>query len=109
MPSRRTIGAATTLAFRRDFAKNLAIADHVRQLASEKRCTPAQLELAWLLTKSEVIPIPGTSSMARLEENVRAVGVRLTESDIARIEQTLPKGAAAGTRYDPAMLDLVDR
>jgi aryl-alcohol dehydrogenase-like predicted oxidoreductase len=92
-----------------NFAKNLAIADQVRQLAIEKGCTPAQLALAWLLTKPDVIPIPGTSSVARLEENVRAADVRLTDSDIARIEQVLPKGAAAGARYDPVMLDLVDR
>jgi aryl-alcohol dehydrogenase-like predicted oxidoreductase len=92
-----------------NFARNLAIADQVRQLASEKGCTPAQLALAWLLTKPDVIPIPGTSSVARLEENVRAVDVRLADSDIARIEQALPKAAAAGARYDPIMLDLVDR
>src|SRR5262252_3266900 len=79
-----------------NFARNLAIADQVRQLASEKGCTPAQLALAWLLTKPDVIPIPGTSSVARLEENVRAADVRLTDSDIARIEQALPKAAAAG-------------
>src|SRR5215469_4361427 len=78
-----------------NFARNLAIADQVRQLASEKGCTPAQLALAWLLTKPDVIPIPGTSSVA--------------DSDIARIEQALPKAAAAGARYDPIMLDLVDR
>jgi len=92
-----------------NFARNLAIADQVRQLASEKGCTPAQLALAWLLTKPDVIPIPGTSSVARLEENVRAADVRLADSDIARIEQALPKAAAAGARYDPIMLDLVDR
>ncbi len=92
-----------------NFAKNLVIADRVRQIANEKGCTPAQLALAWLLTKPDVIPIPGTSSVARLEENVRAVDVHLTQDDIARIEQALPKGAAAGTRYDPAMLELVNR
>jgi aryl-alcohol dehydrogenase-like predicted oxidoreductase len=92
-----------------NFAKNLAIADRVRQLASEKGCTPAQLALAWLLTKPDVIPIPGTSSVARLEENVRAADLHLTEADVAKIEQALPKGAAAGTRYDAAMLELVDR
>lgn len=94
---------------RENFAKNLEIADRVRKLASEKECTPAQLALRWLLTKPDVIPIPGTSSMARLEENARAHDVRLTESDVARIEEALPKGAAAGMRYDSAMLDLVDR
>lgn len=92
-----------------NFAKNLAIVDRVSQLARERGCTPAQLALAWLLTKPEVIPIPGTSSVARLEENIRAVEVSLTDSDIARIEQVLPKGAAAGARYDPVMLHLVDR
>jgi aryl-alcohol dehydrogenase-like predicted oxidoreductase len=67
------------------------------------------LALAWLLRTPYVIPIPGTSSVARLEENVCALDVQLTESDLAQIERALPKGAAAGERYDPAMLDLVDR
>jgi aryl-alcohol dehydrogenase-like predicted oxidoreductase len=91
-----------------NFAKNLAIADRVRGLAAEKGCTPAQLALAWLLTKPDVIPIPGTSSVARLEENVGAAGLHLTGADIARIEDAVPKGVAAGTRYDPAMLQLID-
>jgi aryl-alcohol dehydrogenase-like predicted oxidoreductase len=92
-----------------NFTKNLAIAERVRQLASEKNCTPAQLALAWLLRKPAVIPIPGTSSPARLEENVRALEVRLTERDAAQIEEALPKGAAAGTRYDADGLKLIDR
>ncbi|MGH7622657.1 MAG: aldo/keto reductase, partial [Gemmatimonadaceae bacterium] len=92
-----------------NFTKNLIIADRIKQLAQEKGCTPAQLALAWLFTRPEVIPIPGTSSVTRLEENVRAVDVRLGQSDIARIDEALPKGAAAGKRYEPAALDLVDR
>ena len=91
-----------------NLAKNLRLADQLRQLASEKGCTPAQLALAWLLSKPDVIPIPGTSSVERLEENLRATDVQLTASDIARIEGALPKGSAAGTRYDPAMLALTD-
>lgn len=91
-----------------NFAKNLVIADRVRALADEKGCTPAQLALAWLLTKPDVIPIPGTSSVARLEENVRASEVYLTPGDSARIEQAVPIDAAAGTRYDAAALQLVD-
>ena len=91
-----------------NFARNLAIADHVREIAEKKNCTPAQLALAWLLSKPDVVPIPGTSSLARLEENVRAVDVELSERDIAAMEDVLPK-AAAGARYDPVMLDLVDR
>lgn len=91
-----------------NFAKNLAIADRVRNLAIEKGCTAAQLALAWLLSRPHVIPIPGTSSIPRLEENVRAVNFSLTKSDIAQIEDSLPKGAVAGARYDPAMLRLVN-
>jgi aryl-alcohol dehydrogenase-like predicted oxidoreductase len=91
-----------------NFQKNLSIADHVREIAAKKNCTPAQLALAWLLSKPDVVPIPGTSSLARLEENVRAVDVELSERDIAAIEDVLPR-AAAGARYDPVMLDLVDR
>ncbi len=91
-----------------NFAQNLALADRVRQIASEKGCTPAQLALAWLLRQPDIIPIPGTSSLERLEENARAVEVHLTEGEMARIEQAVPKGAASGTRYDPAMLELVD-
>jgi aryl-alcohol dehydrogenase-like predicted oxidoreductase len=92
-----------------NFTKNLALADGMRQLASEKGCTSAQLALSWLLTKPNVIPIPGTSSVARLEENIQAVDVHLTAADIARIEQASPKGVAAGTRYNPAMLAMVNR
>jgi aryl-alcohol dehydrogenase-like predicted oxidoreductase len=91
-----------------NFTKNLAIADHVKEIAAKKNCTPAQLALVWLLSKPDVVPIPGTSSLARLEENVRAVDVELSERDIAEIEDVLPE-AAAGARYDPVMLDLVDR
>jgi aryl-alcohol dehydrogenase-like predicted oxidoreductase len=92
-----------------NFAQNLAMADRVRELAAEKGCTPAQLALAWLLAKPGVIPIPGTSSVERLEENIRSGEVHLTESEIACIEKAVPKSAAAGARYDPAMLELVDR
>ncbi len=92
-----------------NFAKNVAVADRVRELASEKGCTPAQLALAWLLSRPSVIPIPGTSSEARLVENVQAAEVRLSASDVTRIEQAVPRGAAAGQRYDPAMQALVDR
>ena len=88
---------------------SLEIADRVRRLASEKGCTPAQLALAWRLSKPDVIPIPGTSSAARLEENVRAADVRLTASDLAQIERELPEGPATGPRYDAAMLELVDQ
>ena len=91
-----------------NFAKNVAVADRLRELAQEKGCAPAQLALAWLLTRPGVIPIPGTSSEARLVENAKAVNVVLSQDEIASIERAVPANAAAGARYDPDMLDLVD-
>jgi aryl-alcohol dehydrogenase-like predicted oxidoreductase len=91
------------------FARNLSIADRLREIAKEKYCTPAQIALAWLLRRhQDVIPIPGTSSMARLEENTRAADVALTEQDLNRIEHALPKGSVAGERYAPAMMKTIN-
>jgi aryl-alcohol dehydrogenase-like predicted oxidoreductase len=93
-----------------NFRKNLALADRIRELARAKGCTPAQLALAWLVRRhDDVIPIPGTSSIERLEENVRAVDVRLSSEELDRIDRIAPKGVAAGERYDPTALELVNR
>jgi aryl-alcohol dehydrogenase-like predicted oxidoreductase len=93
-----------------NFAKNLALVDHLNDLAERKSRTPAQLALAWMLCRHDnVVPIPGTSSIQRLEENAEAADVELTEADLERIEQISPRGAVAGKRYDPAMLGLVNR
>ena len=90
-----------------NFAKNLALVEHVKALAEERDCTPAQLALAWLLNRHDnVIPIPGTSSKQRLEENVAAVDIELSDEDLEKIEEISPRGAVAGKRYDPAMLGL---
>ncbi len=92
-----------------NFTKNVALADRLRDLAKEKGCTPAQLALAWLIVRNhDVIPIPGTSSIERLEENVGALDVHLTREELERIERMTPSGIAAGARYDSAMLGLVD-
>ncbi len=93
-----------------NFRRNLALADHVKELAERKGCTPAQLALAWLLNRHDnVVAIPGTSSIARVEENARAADIELDEAEMASIEQVSPRGAAAGGRYDPGMLGLVNR
>lgn len=92
-----------------NFAKNLQLAEQVRALAAAKDCTPAQLALAWLLARHEtVIPIPGTSNPRRLEENVAAVDVALTRQELDRLEEIAPKGVAAGTRYNEAMMTLLN-
>lgn len=83
-----------------NFKKNRELVQHVEAIAEEKGCTPAQLCLAWLLAQGpDVIPIPGTKRIERLEENLGAMRVHLTEADIDRISTAIPIGAAAGTRY----------
>ena len=81
------------------FEQNVALADRVRELAAAKGCTPAQLALAWLLTREDVVPIPGTSSLERLSENAAAADIQLTRDELAEIERRSPKGAATGERY----------
>lgn len=83
-----------------NFQKNLDLVQEIESMAREKRCTPAQLALAWLLAQGDdIVPIPGTKKRRRLEENVGALEVRITAEDRARINANLPAGAAAGTRY----------
>lgn len=83
-----------------NFEKNLELVDAVEELAREKGCTPAQLALAWLLARDErVVPIPGTRSIERLEENAASVGVELTRRDLDRLDKLAPMGVAAGARY----------
>lgn len=90
-----------------NFADNLALVDGVRALAEEKGCTPAQLALAWVLTRGDhVVTIPGTRSLERLAENAAAVDVALTEAELAALDRVLPPEAAAGDRY--ASMALVD-
>ncbi len=92
-----------------NFAKNLALVDKVEALAKGKGCTPSQLALAWLLAQGDdVIPIPGTSSPARLQENVDAAELRLAPVELAQLDEIAPKGAAFGERYPSAMARFVN-
>jgi aryl-alcohol dehydrogenase-like predicted oxidoreductase len=86
-----------------NFQRNLDLVERVTEIAQRKKCTPAQLALAWLLAQGQdVVPIPGTKQRRYLEENVAALGVELTSTDLERIEEVAPKGAAAGERYHEA-------
>ncbi len=88
-----------------NFQKNLEVVGKVREIASEKGATPSQLALAWLLSRGEdIVPIPGTKRREYLEENVAATEIKLTDEDLARIEEAAPAGVAAGERYDEASL-----
>lgn len=83
-----------------NFQKNLELLAKFKAIAVEKKCTPAQLALAWVLSKGkDIVPIPGTRKISRLEENAASLEVKLTDSDLERLEELFPKGAAAGQRY----------
>lgn len=86
-----------------NLAQNLALADAVQQLAQEQGCSPAQLALAWLLSRApEVVPIPGTRSLARLDENAAAATRVLDAGTLARIDERLARVPVAGARYAEA-------
>ena len=83
-----------------NFDRNLALVERVEELATEKDCTPGQLALAWVLAQGDdIVPIPGTTTVEHLEENVAALEVELTATDLADLEAVFPRGAAAGERY----------
>ena len=92
-----------------NFQQNLALVGRIEELAARKRCTPAQLALAWLLTHPGVVPIPGSKNRSRVEENARAVEVHLTSTDISELEGIAPKGVAAGARYPVTGMATVNR
>ncbi len=93
-----------------NFAKNLRLVDEINAFAAEKGCTPSQLALAWVLAQGEdIVPIPGTKRRKYLDENVRALQVKLTAADLARIDRVLPSGAAAGDRYVPQAMQALNR
>jgi aryl-alcohol dehydrogenase-like predicted oxidoreductase len=93
-----------------NFKKNLELADRVREVADEKGVTPGQLALAWLLAQGDdIVPIPGTKRRKYLEENAGAADVTLTEEDLARIEEVMPRGSAAGERYSEQQMRSVGR
>ncbi|TMK85498.1 MAG: aldo/keto reductase, partial [Actinobacteria bacterium] len=83
-----------------NFAKNLGLVEAVRAVAEEKGVTAGQLALAWVHAQgADVFPIPGTKRRTYLEENVAAVDISLSDGDLARLDEILPPGAAAGDRY----------
>jgi len=83
-----------------NFTRNLELVDRVKELADQKKCTPAQLALAWLLAQGDhIVPIPGTKKRERLRENLGALDVELSRQDLTRLDELAPAGAAAGARY----------
>ncbi len=92
-----------------NFAKNVRLVGEVHKIAEEKGCTPSQLALAWVLAQSEdLVPIPGTKHVRYLEENLEALNIQLTSSDLQRIDSIMPLGAASGDRYPEAAMKAVN-
>ncbi len=89
---------------------NLALVDRVKRIAEDKKVTPAQIALAWLLAqKPWIVPIPGTTKLHRLEENIGAVQVRLSSDDLRKIAQELAGVQLQGERYPPSFARTVGR
>ena len=83
-----------------NFAKNLELLERVRQFAAERDVTPSQLALAWVLAQGEdVVPIPGTKHRHYLDENIGALGIHLSDGDLAELDAAVPVGSSAGDRY----------
>jgi aryl-alcohol dehydrogenase-like predicted oxidoreductase len=92
-----------------NFQRNLDLVERVGEIAREKRCTPAQLALAWVLAQGDdIVPIPGTKRRKYLQENIGALDVNLTSADLARIEEVAPKHAVAGERYPDWAMQMVN-
>jgi aryl-alcohol dehydrogenase-like predicted oxidoreductase len=92
-----------------NFNKNVELADKVIEIARTKNCTPAQLALAWVLAQEDfIVPIPGTTKVKRVEENIGAADVELTAEDLKAIDEVFPLNVAAGMRYPPEMMKSVN-
>jgi aryl-alcohol dehydrogenase-like predicted oxidoreductase len=92
------------------FAHNLKLVEHVEAMAREKGCPPAQLALAWVMHQGpDVVPLFGTTRRENLDANLRALDVELSADDLRRLDEVVPKGAAAGTRYPEPGMQSVNR
>jgi aryl-alcohol dehydrogenase-like predicted oxidoreductase len=93
-----------------NLAANQTLVEAVKRIAGEKKVTPAQLALAWVLSqKPWIVPIPGTTKLDRVEENIRAADVDLSRDDLAAIDQALSNIAIVGERYSPQHQARIDR
>jgi aryl-alcohol dehydrogenase-like predicted oxidoreductase len=85
-----------------NFEKNLRLVERIKEIAAQKDCTPAQLALAWVLSRGEsVVPIPGTKRRTYLDQNLGALEISISAAELLRIDEIAPLGVAAGERYAP--------
>ncbi len=89
---------------------NQALVDLVGSFAQQKNATPAQIALAWILAqKPWIVPIPGTTKLQRLEENLGATAVELTQDDLRRLNEATATIAVQGARYSEGAQKMIDR
>ena len=89
---------------------NQALVDVITAFAQKKKATPAQIALAWLLAKKPlIVPIPGTTKLSRLEENLGGANIKLTAEDVRTLEEASSKVKVEGARYSPFHQQLVGR
>lgn len=88
--------------------RNLAIADRFQALADKKGCTPAQLAIAWVMAQG-AIPIPGTKTSSRLDENFGAGKVELNEAELKELRKVIEEARPTGDRYAPVHLAMVGK
>lgn len=88
-----------------NFGKNLQLVSKIQEMAASKKVTASQLALAWVLAKDDnIVPIPGTKKISRLEENIKAAAVSLSNEEMVELDRIAPRGIAAGDRYPVAMM-----
>ena len=93
-----------------NFESNLGLLGAIESLAAEKGVKPGQVALAWVLAQGDdVVPIPGTKRRTYLEENVGAADVKLSSAEIEKLSNAIPRGAAAGDRYQASSMTSLNR
>ena len=92
-----------------NFGRNLVLVQRLALMAERKRCSPAQLALAWLLAKgNDIVPIPGTKRQKYVEENAAALDIELTPAELSELELMFSPSAVAGDRYNEQMARFID-
>ncbi len=93
-----------------NFEYNMKIVKKIEELAEEKKCKPSQIALAWVLAQGEdIVPIPGTKRIKYLEENIKAVDIQFSKSELEKLDKIAPRGAAKGLRYPEAAMTALNR
>jgi aryl-alcohol dehydrogenase-like predicted oxidoreductase len=93
-----------------NFDKNIKLVEIIKDIAGKKKVTPGQLALAWVLSNGkDIVPIPGTTKVMHLEENIAALKVEISESEKEEIEEAIPLNAASGTRYPETVMSQLSR